>query len=206
MLDSGLFDTSVPPKLPIWPMEYYWFLYDKKDLSNNKAQGRRPTHPTIPKHQFLTSWEWDSKLNFSYQQQPQVSMLCLHKENMSHSTNYRKLTVPNHRLWSISSCLPLWGRAAGLLPGSAPPWGHLGRNGHSAAPSTTSMRQRGRRWRAPDHRWSPAGTTGSPIHLEAEERGRESDSLNSEHSSASQKRWHRQNWPMGTTGCVYSEY
>lgn len=62
--------------------------------------------------------------------------------------------------------LPRWGQAAGLLPGSAPPWGYLEGNGHSAAASIASMIQRGRRWKEPDHRWSPAGTTGSLIHLQ----------------------------------------
>lgn len=66
--------------------------------------------------------------------------------------------------------LPQRGQAVGLLPESAPPWGHLGGNGHLVEPSTTSMRQRGKRWREWDHRWLPAGTTGSPIHLEMEKR------------------------------------
>ncbi len=103
---------------------------------------------------------------------------------------------------SLSS-LPLWGRAVGLLPGSAPPWGHLGGNGHSVAPSTTSMRQRGRRWIEPDHRWSPAGTTGSPKHLEMERREREG--LSEQWTQLYQrKRWHRQTWlPREDRLCLF---
>lgn len=93
----------------------------------------------------------------------------------------------------LNDSLPRWGRAVGLLPGNAPPWGDLGGNGHLVAPSTTSMRQRGRRWRELDHRWSPAGTTDSLIHLR-DGRERESDSVKSEHSFAREKHWHRQTW------------
>lgn len=65
--------------------------------------------------------------------------------------------------------LPLLEQAVGPLPENVRPWGHLGEIGHSEVPSTASMIQTGRHWIKPDHRWSPTGTTGSPIHLEIKE-------------------------------------
>lgn len=39
-----------------------------KDSSKTEAPGRRSTRPTMPKHQFLTSLEWDSNIPFSHKE------------------------------------------------------------------------------------------------------------------------------------------
>lgn len=104
----------------------------------------------------------------------------------------------------LITSLPRSGRVVGLLPESAPPWGHLGGTGHSAAPSTASMRQRGRRWREPDHRWSPAGTTGSLIHLEMEEEERGTQwTGNTALPVEKKKRWRSETHSPERTDCLF---
>lgn len=39
-----------------------------KDSSKTEAPGPRSTRPTMPKHQFLTSLEWDSNIPFSHKE------------------------------------------------------------------------------------------------------------------------------------------
>lgn len=66
------------------------------------------------------------------------------------------------------------------------------------------MIQRGRRWREPDRRWSPAGTTGSLIHLRG---GRQRETLNEQRTRLPQREnagTDRPGYP-GRTDCVCSD-
>ena len=80
--------------------------------SNADASGWRPTRPTIPKHQRLTSWEWDSWINFltTWISRPTKPLKAFLEEKDIFALLFRTSKGPD---WHLTSSCPslVWKRS-----------------------------------------------------------------------------------------------